>query len=212
MTDRFERASKNHREVLESLRESGLDIDSALDDIKPNLENLPTKYSARVVEPCIEKFVDAELDFHSPGNRGIGRISEAIPRYGAYFKRFLQPLEQDSLARVRMLIEDQVLVGYLSHCYWCEEPLGEPTITDGETLFRAWIPVVYSSAARGAMNEDFAQLFSLISTPPYEAHKAYITGLGFKGGGLLSKDKTDMILFHYPLAGVLLRRVELEGR
>src|SRR5262249_33995315 len=57
---------------------------------------------------CVERFIEAELDFHSPGGRGIGRLSEVIPRYGAYFRKYLQSMDQAELTKLRSLVRTQI--------------------------------------------------------------------------------------------------------
>src|SRR5262249_1973617 len=43
-----------------------------------------------------------------PGGRGIGRLSEVIPRYGAYFRKYLQSMDQAELTKLRSLVRTQI--------------------------------------------------------------------------------------------------------
>lgn len=47
--------------------------------------------------------------------------------------------------------------------------------------------------------------------PPYGALMGFMRLHGVKGGGFLSKDKTDEIVLYYPRAGYGLRVVETRG-
>jgi hypothetical protein len=92
-----------------------------------------------VIELCVERFIDSALDFRAPGNRGLGRLSEVVPRYGAYFRRYLCSMAVDELAQLRNLIRNPVLTGYLAVALLNDdEQVTEPKVQQAEEFYSSW--------------------------------------------------------------------------
>ena len=171
---------------------------------------------------CIRRFVRAELDFETPGNRGIGRTSDACPRFGAKHRLVLQEAEQSVLAELRTLFFRQILAGYLFIEYVHDSIFGEqlarhPTMCSTENLFNTWIPQIYvpfgveaierhiKEAARevfGDENFDGARDIWIFSADT-RIHDC------MRGHGMTVGDFEIIVLRQYFNAGLLLRAIEV---
>lgn len=165
-------------------------------------------YDGKRVGYCLEKYINAELDFTTPGNRGLGRMTEYIPRFGAYFRSQLSVMSEEELGKLYGLIQDFMLRGYLVHALFAEEPLGEAAISSSKDLYEKWIPGIYVSNP-SEMGNNLKNALAMCSNSAHEKLKSFLVSHNMKGGGFLSKDKTDLILMYYPLAGFGLRFVEI---
>jgi hypothetical protein len=193
--------------VGSTLSEAGMFQDSNGERyLAAQIERVRTTFSGGIVELCIERFIDAELDFRTPGNRGLGRLSEVLPRYGAYFRRYLRSMPVDELAQVRNLIRNQVLTGYLAVALLNDdEQVAEPKVKRAEDVYISWVPKIYS----GGCGESLLQAIYACGAHAKTHHEAFLARHRMKGGGIFSTDKTKGILLHYHLAGATLRLVEM---
>ena len=62
----------------------------------------------------LHNFIKAELDFETPRARGIGRLSEQVPRFGAYYRKQLSQIDQDKMEILHNLIQNLMLRAYLT--------------------------------------------------------------------------------------------------
>lgn len=200
--------------VRAALKESGQDQRPEWSsELEPQLDELRDAFSGEAIDHCLDRFIQAELDFESPGNRGLGRLSEAVPRYGAHYRRHLRRLDPEELSTIDSLIRTQVLTGYLSFVLPREEPVESTGVGDGNHLFRQWIPHIYSSSLANAADEESRTLIAILGSDAMQRHLEFLHRHGMKGGGFFASDKTELILFHYHLAGFDLRMIEhLVGR
>jgi hypothetical protein len=182
-------------------------------ELEPQLDEVRRAFSGEAIDYCLDRFIQAELDFESPGQRGLGRISEVVPRYGAHYRKHLRRLDTAQLDAVDALIRTQILSGYLAFVLPRESPVEAADVQNGENLFRQWIPHIYSSSLANAADEESRTLLAVLGSDAMQNHLQFLGKHGMKGGGFLSSDKTELILFHYHLAGFGLRIVErLVGR
>ena len=179
-----------------------------LNRIKPRFEQLKLKINTEIFNHCVEKYINAELDFKTPGNRGLGRMTDNIPRFGAYFRKKLSKLSQNDLDNLYIKIQDIIISGYLVHALFMEEVANNPVITDGETLYEKWIPGIYASSPF-EMGKNLSNIFYICIESSCQALKDLMGGCGIKAGGFLSADKTDEILVYYACAGFGLRTIEV---
>src|SRR5215472_14163920 len=93
-------------------------------------KDLRSRFNACAVGFCFFKYIDSELDCHTPGDGGLGRISTELPRLGAYCRRPLSRLSLPERRDLYGLIEDLMLRGYLTRALLVETPPREPILTD----------------------------------------------------------------------------------
>lgn len=139
--------SQSIKERLESMflkTKSSLNgADSILEDIEPMFDKLMSEFNSEAVTFCLEKYIKAELDYTTPGNRGIGRMTANIPRFGAYFRKSLSKLSVQELNKLGFLIEDICLRGYLDSAIYMKWPANSAKLSDKVLLFSEWIPSIY---------------------------------------------------------------------
>ena len=105
-------------------------------------------FFSKAVMYCIEKFVDSEMDYITPGIRGLGRISDAFPRFGGFYSKYLKSLSTNELGIIKSIIFGIVKYGYMTAILMemaIEEKLIKLKIIDNELFFQKWIPKIYSS-------------------------------------------------------------------
>ncbi|NQU19352.1 hypothetical protein HQ550_04270, partial [bacterium] len=71
-----------------------------IDMIKPKFEELKKHFNTDKIGHCIERYINSELDFTTVGNRGIGRMTYAIPRLGGYFRSQLSKMSEATLSEL----------------------------------------------------------------------------------------------------------------
>ena len=192
--------------VMETILHRFSDNDQAVATIKSTFDNFKNRYDRHLTGYCIGEYVQAELDFHTSGKRGIGRMTDDVPRFGAYFGKWLKNMESLDLFLFENIIRDTILAGYLCQVI-CENPLKDVIPPTGHQLYEKWIPTIYASDPND-MSEGFTELFWSCTEDPLLKLKGLLASHGMKGGGLFSEDKTARILVYYPFAGFLLRVAE----
>lgn len=190
--------------------ETEIDETEIVEQAESNFEQFRNNYNCDVLSYCLEKYVNAELDFTTPGDRGIGRVSLIIPRYGAYFRKQLLLMSKNNLIKLYNLIQDIILRGYLVHLLFMERPVEISVILKGDEIFEKWIPGIYSQDL-SKMPELLQKIMSLCTNSAFTDLEDFMVLHKMKGGGFLSKDKTNEILCYYPFAGYGLRLVETRG-
>lgn len=181
-----------------------------IDAIKPNFEELKRNYDDKKITYCLDKYINAELDFTTPGNRGIGRISEYVPRFGAYFRKALSNMPEADLAKLYSIIQDIMLRGYLVHVLFIEESVREPVISSEKELYEKWIPGIYSQNLPET-DENLVRALVICTYSAFETLREFMNIHRMKDQDFFSEDKTDEILFYYAIAGFGLRVVETRG-
>lgn len=103
---------------------------------------------------CLSSYVAAELDYQAAGTRGIGRMSDAIPRFAAAHRNEFSNFSPSVLAQFGWSIERHILCGYLFYDIIpfldlgkSRGPFDESTF-DNESLFDRWLPLIYSPPSR----------------------------------------------------------------
>ena len=178
-------------------------------ELEPQLDQVRENFAGNAILDCLAHFVDAELDFKTSGERGLGRLSTMVPRDGAHFRKHLHRLTPDERREAGNLIKTQILTGYLSFILPREDPVEDSMITDGDALYRQWIPQIYSSSLTSALDEENRILIAVLGADAMQRHLDFLGSNRIKGGGFFSPDKTNVILFHFHLAGFSLRPIEL---
>jgi len=181
-----------------------------LNKIKHKFEQFKKGYDGKRVGYCLEKYINAELDFVTAGNRGIGRLTELIPRFGAYFRKALRNMSEVDLSKLYDIIQDLILRGYLVHVLFVEESVRGSVISSGEDLYEKWIPGIYAEDP-SVMGEALRNVLAISTESGYKTLKKFMNSHKMIGGSFFSIDKTDQIVFYYPLAGFGLGVVETKG-
>lgn len=178
------------------------------DMIKPRYEELKNYFDVEKIGKCIDRYITSELDFITLGNRGIGRMTEAIPRLGGYFRNVLSKMDEAVLLELYNIIRDLILRGYLVHFLFMEKEIKSTVVTGSTKLFDDWVPQIYvndpSEMKPNLQNVFFASIDTAVAK-----FKNFQKAYKMKSGGFFSLDKTGSILIYYAGAGFGLRTIEI---
>lgn len=213
---------KNRLESMFSKTQSTLKgDDSILEVIEPKFDKLMSGFNSEAITYCIEKYIEAELDYTTPGSRGIGRTVSIIPRLGSYFRKPLSKLSNKELNKLHCFIQDLCLRGYLDSVLYIEWPAKSDKLSNKEVLFEEWIPFIYTLnpyeldltiTGVGAWIWDLIKadtLFTLVEIHNFMRENEVVSDALFKKiERKLSGDKINLILDYYTIAGFSLRAIE----
>jgi len=160
---------------------------------------------------CIGRYIEAELDYVTPGERGLGRISTTPPRFAAYFRKQMARLSSEKKDELYEFIQDLILRSYLFRTlvYTGKSRRYNKNI---KKLFESWISKIYISGdLLNQLSENIRDMFIIITKSAFKNLHTFFEINNFKGGGLFSRDKTHDILMFYVIAGSGLS-VEKEKR
>jgi len=108
---------------------------------RENSEPLQNSHSS-VVNDCIDRFVESELDVSNPQPYGLGRKDEKYPRIGYFLSESLQDFNFENIFAFKMLLFDLVKSGY-DFMVLMESTSGnglkKPVVTVYEQLFLQWV-------------------------------------------------------------------------
>ncbi len=159
------------------------------------------------VEACLVRFFQAELDHATPGKRGIGRSTDAVPRFGAYHRKRMLELPTEAHTE---LLEGMFRLAY--GMYIClgmmlKDEYNAERQPDVEMMFSDWVPRIYSSSPT-ACGPGWP-LAESIMAPIIKDFRQTLGRYDLKGGGFLQGDKTPLLMQYYMLAGWALRNLQL---
>ncbi|MBK5215886.1 MAG: hypothetical protein JJE53_03735 [Candidatus Pacebacteria bacterium] len=175
-------------------------INKYIDEIKSTID-------FKKIDYCIDNYINAEIDYQTTGERGIGRISDTIPRFGSYFRKQICKLSSENLNEIKDNIKQILYIGYLTHIFLHEEVFKNSNSISSQELFEKWIPNIYLINVGDIPSDINKSLFGYTNETLMNLKKILIKN-GLVGGGIFSSDKTDMILTYYPIAGYGLRSSE----
>jgi hypothetical protein len=175
-------------------------IDGMYDELKSTIDFEKIDY-------CMDRYINAEIDFQTPGDRGIGRMRDTIPRFGGYFRKQVSKLSSEDLEEIKSNLKQVLYTGYLIHIFLQEETLKDSKGQSSQELFKKWIPKIYVSKVENIPANLKNYLFGATSKKLMNLKKIMKKN-GLVGGGIFGSDKTDMILTYYPIAGYGLRASE----
>lgn len=178
-----------------------------IDIFKKNFNKNYESISPDTINYCVEKFIQAELDFTAPGDRGIGRLTETLPRLGAYFRNSLSNFEKTELDKLDTLITKLITKGYLFSAVINGQPKEKTLSFTNENLYQEWIPKIFTFNLN-VVSDNAGNLLLAITEKDLQQTKASFHSHNIRGGGFISRDKTDDILMHYVIAGVALYFIE----
>ena len=116
------------------------------------------------------------MDYETNGIRGIGRASEVVPRFGAYFRKHFMQLPQKELDSIAEIIFHTIISGYSAWLIITELSDGkilERKSLNSGSLFSEWIPTIYSNQMSDEMSIFFGKL-SQIETIKYSNKFDYL--------------------------------------
>lgn len=180
-------------------------------EYSPILQKVSAAFNSAALSHCLDKFIGAELDCHTPGDRGLGRISTHIPRLGAYYRRQFSKLGQSDRDELSAHICDIMLSGYLVHAFLLDKGERMAKVTDPHQLYDFWLPGIYSTDP-GQLPEQLMEALTHFASPAAGACRQFLASHKCKGGGFMSKDKTQTILLFYVIGGYGLRFIEIRGK
>lgn len=178
--------------------------------LESNLRQGFSNLSPANADYCLGRFVDAECDFRSVGNRGLGRLTDHVPRLGGHLRHTLSQLHESKLSTLSALVLKLATKCYVFQAIVSESPLNPPLISQSETLFEEWIPGIFSYDLSQA-SETFKGLLSAVT----EAETTSIGTLlqeNLDRRELLDTETLDGILLGYMAAGLTLRLTEAHRR
>lgn len=203
------------REYIEATNELKNEIRRNLNKIKNIKENI---YDESVIR-CINQYVKTEMDYYTPGIRGIGRITTSPPRFGGYFAKFLQKLTQSEINIIDEVISNIVHGGYKNHLLFellrKEKILLEPKGFSYNSLYEKWIPLIYGTNMTFNASEPVKEILtdSRVNSSIYFFYriseetnfpKKFLNIKKISGKGWL-----QTIIQYYVDAGFILRYTEL---
>ena len=175
--------------------------------LQSKFANFKIDFDGKRIGYSFNSFIKAELDFQTPGDRGIGRLSEQIPRFGSYYRKQLSQINHEKIKELYDLIHKVMLSSYLTGVLMLSEDLEESVITNEQELFEKWIPNIYvtplNSLGAGLKNA----LLAFCGANLDELLKFLETNQ-INRGGFLKRDKANEIISYYLLAGCGLRMTE----
>ena len=86
--------------------------------------NFKIDFDGKRIGYSLNSFIKAELDFQNLGDRGIGRISEQIPRFGGYYRKQLSQINPEKIKELYDLMNKIMLSSYLTGVLMLSESVG----------------------------------------------------------------------------------------
>ncbi len=158
---------------------------------------------------CIDRFVAAELDFQTPGMRGIGRIGSHIPRFAAKHRRVFSRMSSSHLTKLRHLTKRHIVCGYLFLEFIHPLVSQETERYDSETLFNNWISLVYCPPSSiSPENQNVADIEGVWIGATGRAIRDHALEIGIKWDSRDDTGTDQTIVAKYFDAGTTLRYAE----
>ena len=190
--------------IFSALIEAGADK-AALNQTKARFDNeFSDLFNQQTIYQYIISFARSELDVQTVGSRGLGRMTEYVPRLGGYFRKGMSSLDPAKMDMIQAKLSNCILMAYVAMTVLTPIEVSkwktEHPFESGcqiSTLFRPILGGVDWHGLNIALGKPIAEFRELLGS------------LGLHGGGFITTDKTDEILTGYATAGVALRQAEL---
>ncbi len=173
-------------------------------------EKLRHVYKKANVDYCIESFIIAEVDFYTPGRRGIGRMSNAFPRFGAVFRQQLLNMSTEDIDLLKTLMQNIILRGYLSAVLFSTEEVLQPTAESPESLYQKWIPAIYGVQPRSFFDNNWDAALAVFCEPAIDQIKRFMKKHRMRFGLFMPGVKEEAVFSKYKYAGYILRLAETD--
>jgi hypothetical protein len=205
--------SQNIKDLIESMFPSIQESvpEQLSDDLINTFKEFISKFNSDAIIYCIDKYIEAEFDFITPGNRGIGRMTENIPRFGAYFRNSLSKLSNQELNELHFFIQDLCIRGYLSSALFISWPSKNNKLSNKFLLFKEWIPKIYITNPYDTCLETLWDIVRIKSNYTIIEIHYFLNKHGMEKRGFFNRNyeyKVNEILEYYIVAGYTLRSVE----
>lgn len=179
--------------------------------------NSPDRSITEAAIVCCEKYLAAELDSVTPGNRGLGRLTECEPRFAAKHRTVFQ-LRNDAAGLLNSLFANHLFLGYFFVEYLVEAFNGCQMVRDisivssSDELFLQWVPMLYSPAGASSFDRGmekqsgeavYWQVKGLWMNATLTPIKSALRELG-----ILLDDNDKLLLLRYFDSGLVLRLLE----
>lgn len=160
---------------------------------------------------CLKQFLQAEFDWKSPGDRGLGRLSEAIPRLAAHFRKTFSKLSNEQLNLLDEVITNLIIKAYLYQMLLSALEI-ELRVKTKDDMYKEWIPRIYSSEAdilsKYCEVPHLLKVIEFVFYGDIEKIKEAFKECKLKAGFFSSSKTIDSILYGYLNAGFLLRLID----
>ena len=176
-----------------------------LEFLESRYQDLKKVYQEEAIEYCINSFVETELDYKTPGERGLGRITTETPRFGAYYRDELKNLDRGKIENIAQCIHDIILMGYTFWAIYTGKTVQSGKYSDGKVLYKKWIELAYAGDPSEMGQELLEGLAGCVDSTRKKLHD-YLYSYGMKK---ITTTTRDQITTWYVLIGVSLRSVEL---
>ncbi len=194
----LEKVFNSIQEEVQNYPETGKEIQKLF---QKNFNEFRKDCNLDMLNYCIGRYIEAELDYVTPGERGLGRISTTPPRFAAYFRKQMARLSSEKKDELYELIQDLILGSYLIRTlfYTGKSRRYNKNI---KKLFESWISKIYISGDLFDQQSEFIRdMFAISTKSALKNLHTFFEINNFKGGGLFSRDKTHDILMFYVIAG-----------
>lgn len=174
--------------------------------VNAKMDNLLNSHNFSVPEYCIDKFIKSEMDYQSPGLRGVGRVTDETPRFGGYYRSSVNNLYKDEIVALEVLFKEIIYNGYFIHVILYEEVLKPAKFEDKYKLYQMWIMYIL-----GFDNNSLFQVMrklEIASKTCVATLKEKLVEFGFP----MTDTEADVlvrIIGFYGVAGYTLRRREM---
>ncbi len=187
--------------------------EETIKDFRNILVNINDYIFSEAALKCIEKFLNSEIDYSTPGIRGMGRMSTHIPRFGGYYAKYLIKLNSTDIGIIKSIIKDILNFGYYISVQLeaAEKKIKKFPEKAFDTLLNEWIPTIYVQKYEKGLenfllgNAIFSQYYFCIKLSKESKFPPKFLKINRMGS-----DKLSLIIRKYIDAGFNLRVNESE--
>ncbi|MCO6454705.1 MAG: hypothetical protein J5I93_05320 [Pirellulaceae bacterium] len=167
--------------------------------------------ASEAAQYCLERFVNSEFDFTTPGMRGLGRMTEQIPRFAAKHRARLTELPPSALDELKYLLSCHITCGRLFLELNFNLPPVDKTRLTKDSLFNRWVHRIYLPPKDlldvQYRDESLLDIWFRATSQPFR--EAVIkSGIDWDDRDVLGAER--VLLTHYFTAGTTLRYTEAE--
>jgi hypothetical protein len=159
------------------------------------------------ISGCVDQFLDAEFDHATPGARGLGRMTDELPRLAALHRKRLRDADPEDMGCLRELVRDHILCGYLL-ARFAARLSGEDLRDADDVFYRRWISLIYSQAGASAITGALGDAPQGRDRPIWEVATARRVLYRMRTLGIEPSTRERLILTKYFESGVLLALLE----
>ena len=102
----LEKAFNSIQDEVQNYPETGKEIQKLF---QKNFDEFRKDCNLDMLNYCLGRYIEAELDYVTPGERGLGRISTTPPRFAAYFRKQMVRLSPEKKDELYEFIQDLII-------------------------------------------------------------------------------------------------------